>query len=256
MEEGVSKVVVITGTNNGIGLHMATALLAAGYRLAAIDLSGENLEPLRARYPEHLLFCTCDLTNEAQVQAAVQQVLATWAHIDILVNNACLAIFQPFEERPVADISGEFEVNYYGALRMIQAVLPSMKAQGGGLIHNVSSGVGISGFAGLIGYTSTKGAIESATRTLAIELERYGITVNLMHPPLTNTRSAKPLGLPAQVMDDPAQVGRRLAARIESKKAVIATDLRTALYLWVVYRFPLPLGRLFSQMTERAHTTS
>lgn len=233
----MSKVILITGANNGIGLHMTAALLERGYRLAAIDLSGENLAPLRARYEGQLLFCPCDLTDEVQVQAAVAQTLAAWQRIDILVNNACLAVFQRFEERPVADLQREFEVNYYGALRMIQAVLPQMKTQGGGIIHNVSSGVGISGFAGLIGYTSTKGALESATRTLAIELEPQGITVNLMHPP--------------QVMADPAVVGRKLAARIESRKAVIAADARTALYLQVVYRFPL-LGRFFSRMTEKA----
>jgi NAD(P)-dependent dehydrogenase (short-subunit alcohol dehydrogenase family) len=248
----VSKVVLITGANNGIGLHMTAALLERGYRLAAIDLSGENLAPLRTRYTGQLLFCPCDLTDEVQVKAAVAQTLAAWQRIDILVNNACLAVFRRFEERPLADLQGEFEVNYYGTLRMIRAVLPQMKAQGGGIIHNVSSGVGISGFAGLIGYTSTKGALESATRTLAIELEPQGITVNLMHPPLTSTRSASPLGLPPQVMADPAVVGRKLAAKIESRRAVIAADARTALYLLAVYRFPLLLGRFFSRMTEKA----
>lgn len=248
----MSKVILITGANNGIGLHMTAALLERGYRLAAIDLSGENLAPLRARYAGQLLFCPCDLTDEVQVQAAVAQTLAAWQRIDILVNNACLVVFRRFEERPLADLQREFEVNYYGALRMIRAVLPQMKAQGGGIIHNVSSGVGISGFAGLIGYTSTKGALESATRTLAIELEPLGITVNLMHPPLTSTRSAAPLGLPPQVMADPAVVGRKLAAKIESRKAVIAADARTALYLLAVYRFPLLLGRFFSRMTEKA----
>jgi len=127
-----------------------------------------------------------------------------------------------------------------------------MKAQRSGIIHNVSSGVGITGFPGIHGYASTKGAIESLTRTLALEFAPYGITVNLMHPPLTNTRSATPLGIPAQAMADPAQVGRSLARQIRSTKPVIAADFRTAVYLFFAYRYPLMLGRLFARLAERS----
>ena len=171
-----------------------------------------------------------------------------------MVNNACLAIFAPFEQKSLADTRREFEVNYFGMLNMIQSVLPVMKAQGSGLIHNFSSGVGISGFPGIYGYASTKGAIESLTRTLALEMHPYGIQVNLMHPPLTDTPSARPLGIPAQMMENPDVVGARLARQILSTKDVITPDLRTKLYLFCVYRFPLALGRLFANLTEKART--
>ncbi len=65
--------------------------------------------------------------------------------MDILVNNACLALFTRFEDRSVEDIRREFEVNYFGALNLIREVLPVMKKQGNGVIHNVSSGVGFTG---------------------------------------------------------------------------------------------------------------
>ena len=74
----------------------------------------------------------------------------------------------------------EFEVNYFGYLRMITAVLLHMKSRRTGIIHNMSSGVGITGFPGIYGYASTKGAIEPLTRTLALEFARYGIQVTLM----------------------------------------------------------------------------
>jgi NAD(P)-dependent dehydrogenase (short-subunit alcohol dehydrogenase family) len=112
--------------------------------------------------------------------------------------------------------------------------------------------VGITGFPGLSGYTSTKGAIEALTRTLALELAHDGIQVNLMHPPLTRTQSAAPLGLPPEVMDDPARVGRGLAKQIRSTRPVIASDLRTAIYLFFAYRYPGVLGRLFAKLTENA----
>jgi NAD(P)-dependent dehydrogenase (short-subunit alcohol dehydrogenase family) len=229
---------------------MARTLLADGYRVAALDLTTENLEALRAAYPDQLTAQVCDVSKENQVRAAVEAVIQKWRRIDIVVNNAALAIFKKFEERTIEETRREFEVNYFGCINVIAAFLPHMKTRGG-IIHNMSSGVGITGFARLPGYTSTKGAIESLTRTLAIEFAPYKIHVNIMHPPLTNTKSASPLGVPAQALADPAIVGRNLAKKIESTKPIIASDLQTAIYLFFAYRYPLFFGRLFSKLSER-----
>jgi len=70
-----NSVVIITGANNGIGFHMTASLLKERYRVAAFDLSGENLMALQDAYPDHLLFCRCDVTNDADVKAAVDAVL-------------------------------------------------------------------------------------------------------------------------------------------------------------------------------------
>jgi NAD(P)-dependent dehydrogenase (short-subunit alcohol dehydrogenase family) len=245
-----SYVVLITGANNGIGLHLAENLVINGYRVAGFDLSGENLASLCESHPENCMFCKCDITLDEDVRCGVDQVVMRWERIDVLVNNACLALFTPFQDKQVEDVKREFEVNYFGAVRMIQAVLPIMRAQHSGIIHNVSSGVGITGFPRMSGYTSTKGALEALTRTLTLELRGTGITVNLFHPPLTNTNSAGPLGLPAQVMEDPAKVGKQFARKILSKNAVIANDLRGAVYLFLAYRYPLVFGKLFASLSE------
>ena len=244
------KVVLTTGADNGIGLAMTQTLLAVGYRVAALDLSTVNLEPLRAAHPDQLTLSVCDVSDEKQVKTAVEAVVQKWERIDIVVNNAALAIFKKFEERTVGETRREFDVNYFGYVNVIAAVLPHMKTRGG-IIHNMSSGVGITGFARLAGYTSTKGAIELLTRTLAIEFAPYGIRVNVMHPPLTNTKSASPLGVPTQALADPAIVGRNLAKKIESTKPVIASDLQTAVYLFFAYRYPLFFGRLFSKLSDK-----
>ena len=242
------RVVMITGADNGIGFHLAASLLEMGYRVAGLDLAGENLVPLQEAYPDRLLFCRCDVTDDAQVEAAVRAVVEQWGRIDVLVNNACLVVFKPFEEKSLEETRQEFEVNYFGYVRMIAAVLPQMKGQGGGIIHNVGSGGGITGFPGIYGYASTKGAIEALTRTLALELAPYGICVNLIHPPLTNTRSASPLGVPVQAMAAPAEVGRRLARKILSTQPVVTPDFKTTAYLFLARRFPDALGRLFGRM--------
>lgn len=236
--------VIVTGANNGIGLHMTRTLLQDGYRVATCDLAGDNLHDLQVTYPQRLLYVPCDVTADEQVGAFVSEVLRQWGRIDVLVNNACLALFRPFEEASLEDTRREFEVNYFGYIRMIRAVLPQMKAQVGGIIHNVSSGVGVTGFAGIHGYASTKGAIEALTRTLAQELAGYGICVNLMQPPLTHTRSAAPLGVPEQIMADPAKVGQGLARRILSTKPDVTPDLQGSFFLRLSRLYPDGIGRL------------
>ncbi len=242
--------VIVTGANSGIGFYMAQTLLEDGYSVATLDICDENLLPLQAAFAERLLVLNCDVTLPVRIKAAISLIVEKWGQVDVLVNNACLAIFKPFEEKSYSETRREFEVNYFGYVNMIAAVLPHMKSKGKGIIHNVSSGVGITGFPGIYGYASTKGAIESLTRTLALEFEKYGICVNLMHPPLTNTKSASPLGIPAQAMDSPARVGRNLAKKVLSTKAVITPDFRTAAYLFFAYRYPLALGRLFTRLME------
>jgi NAD(P)-dependent dehydrogenase (short-subunit alcohol dehydrogenase family) len=250
---GDETVVIITGANNGIGFHMTESLLEKGsFRVAAFDLSCENLEPLLSRYAQQLLFCRCDVTDETNIQSAVHTVNELWGRIDVLVNNACICVFQSFEDRSVEQLLREFDINYFGYVRMIKAVLPHMKAQGRGIIHNVSSGVGITGFMGISGYASTKGAIESLTRTLSLEFSRYGIHVNIMHPPLTNTKSASPLGIPVQAMADPKYVGRKLAGKILSTRPVITPNVQTSIYLLLARRFPVMMGKLFCKLTENA----
>ncbi len=222
-------VVLITGVNNGIGYHLAKSLLEDGYRVAGIDLSGDNIVGLKESNPGLFRFYSCDVTNSIQA------------------NNACRAIFAPFEARTPEEARSEFDVNYFGYFHMISAVLPHMKAQRIGIIHNVSSSVGVTGFPGLLGYASSKGAIEALTRTLAIEFEPHGIKVNMVHPPLTNTKSAAPLGVPPEILEDPARVGRKLATKIQSTAPIITSDCKTALGLFVGRHFPVAMGRLMAR---------
>lgn len=245
----MNRIILITGANNGIGLAMTQTLLEMGDRVAALDLSLENL----ASTPHpNLLPLRCDVTQPAQIRSAVDEILSRWGGIDVLINNACLALFIPFEERVLDDIRREFEVNYFGYLNLIRAVLPVMKKQGHGIIHNFSSGVGFTGMPGMTGYTSTKGAIESLTRTLALEYMSQGIVFNVMHPPLTRTKSASGLGVPVEMMADPVVVGRNLAKQVGKTRPVLAPDPGNGFQLWVTYHFRVQMGKLLAMMTARA----
>jgi len=245
------EVVVVTGANAGIGFHLTQDLLRRRYRVAGLDLATDRLTPLLATYSQQLHPIACDVTRQPQVDQAVKSIIDQWGRIDILVNNAVLVSFDWFERKPLEQTRRELEVNYFGYLHMIRAVLPQMKAQGSGIIHNVSSGVGLTGFPGIYGYCSSKGAIEALSRTLRLELKQYGVAVTVMHPPLTNTASAAPLGIPARAMADPAVVGRKLARRIGSRSPVVTPDVTTSFGLWVSRCFPTATGRLMARMTER-----
>ncbi len=244
----MARSIIITGANDGIGLALTNTLLGMGDQVAALDLSVKNLR----RTSSNLQYFVCDVTNPQRVHSVVEEVITDWGGVDILINNACLALFTPFEQRSLDDIRGEFEVNYYGYLNLIRAVLPVMKKQGHGVIHNLSSGVGFTGMPGMIGYTSTKGAIEAMTRTLALEYAGQGIVFNVMHPPLTRTRSAAGFGVPPEMMADPESVGRRLAKLVGKSRPVLAPGLGNQFQLWLSYHFRVTMGRLLTRMSERA----
>ncbi len=244
----MARTILITGANNGIGLAMTQALLATGDCVAALDLSIDHLTPTG----DNLLPLVCDVTDPARVQAAVDEVVDRWSGVDILVNDACLALFTRFDERSIDDIRREFEVNYFGYLNLIRAVLPVMLKQGRGVVHNFSSGVGFTGMPGMVGYTSTKGAIEAMTRTLALEYAPRGIVFNVMHPPLTRTNAAAGFGIPPEMMADPQVVGRGLAKMVGKKSAVLTPGVVNGILLWMSYHLRVQMGKLMAMMAERA----
>jgi NAD(P)-dependent dehydrogenase (short-subunit alcohol dehydrogenase family) len=127
-----------------------------------------------------------------------------------------------------------------------------MKKQGHGVVHNLSSGVGFTGMPGMIGYTSTKGAIESMTRTLALEYAKQGIVFNVMHPPLTRTKSAAPFGVPESMMADPEVVGRGMAKLVGKTRPVLAPGIGNRFQLWMSYHFRVTMGKFLTNMAERA----
>lgn len=248
----MTRTILITGANNGIGLALTRSLLDLGDRVAALDLSLENLVPTTP----NLLPFICDVTDSERVQAVVDEITSQWGGVDILINNACLALYTPFDERTLDDIRREFEVNYFGYLNLIRAVLPVMKKQGHGIVHNFSSGVGFTGMPGMTGYTSTKGAIEALTRTLALEYAAQGIVFNVMHPPLTRTKSAAVFGVPPEMMADPEVVGRGLAKLIGKTRPMLATGIANNLQLWMSYHLRVPIGKLMSMLSDKVRQTA
>ncbi|WP_083867318.1 SDR family NAD(P)-dependent oxidoreductase [Natrialba taiwanensis] len=242
-----NRVVVVTGANEGIGYHMLTSLVADGYRVAGLDSTVANLESLQETEPKRVRYYECDVTNLDDVQDAVSGVIETWDRIDILVNNAGISNFAPFGELAMEQTRREFEVNFFGYMRMIRAVLPHMRDRGDGIIHNMGSGTGDVGHPGLSGYAATKGAIKAFVRSLRLELHHTGVSCTLMVPPTTNTQMVAGLEYPLWMTSEPEAVGRKLASHVESTQPVITPDRKTRLGLTLIDWFP----SLWRKITDR-----
>jgi NAD(P)-dependent dehydrogenase (short-subunit alcohol dehydrogenase family) len=248
------KRVLVTGANSGIGYFLTLSLLEKSFRVAVLDIVINEISRWQEKYTEDLLIIQCDLTCEKEVKEAVAVVLKSWDQIDIVVNNACKAIFKHFEQTDINEIQGVFEVNVMGLLHVIKAVLPGMLERNEGIIHNVSSGVGITGFKNLLGYSTSKGAVETLTRCLALEYSETHIIFNVIHPPLTATPSARPIGLPREWLEDPEKVGRLLSQKIGSRKRVITTDWRSAMGIRFMKLFPYFMGKMLLRLTSKNQT--
>jgi NAD(P)-dependent dehydrogenase (short-subunit alcohol dehydrogenase family) len=188
------KRVVITGANEGIGYHLLTSLIRDGHRVAGLDVDGKHVESLRESHPMRVRFFECDVTRYDDVETTVGEIRDRWGRLDVLVNNASIFNFASFEDQRLTDTRREFEVNYFGYVRTIRAVLPHMRKRNEGIIHDVSSG------AGLVGH-------------------------------------------PDSLLNDPADVGRKLAGKIESTDRDITADWQTKVGLYLSQRLPYLVER-------------
>jgi NAD(P)-dependent dehydrogenase (short-subunit alcohol dehydrogenase family) len=176
------KVWLITGCSTGFGRALALSVLKNGDHLLATAREPEQLCALIDHYPKSAKAVRLDVTLSQDIQAAIDTAIATFGRIDVLVNNAGHGLIAALEEVSDVDIHQYFETNFFGALRLIRAVLPVMRQQGSGHIVNMSSTAGLVGFAGSSLYCGAKFALEGTSEALAKEVESFGVKVTLIEP--------------------------------------------------------------------------
>ena len=183
-------VILITGASSGIGLATALHFARKGYEVYASMRRPETAEELIRTIAEEQLSVTpvtIDVTVDASVQRGVGDVLQKAGHIDVLVNNAGIAHSGAIEEVPVSIAKQLFETNYFGAIRLIQAVLPTMRARRSGSIINVTSLAGRCALATHGHYCTSKFALEAASELLAQEVYAFNIRVAIIEPGVVPT---------------------------------------------------------------------
>lgn len=244
------KRIIISGGNEGIGYYMTKQFLDQGFMVAVLDIKANNLEELKEIYQDLLLFHICDISDEKATNIAINKIMTILGNIDYVIHNACKCIFKDFNSVTLEEIKEVFNVNYFGCINMSKAILPYMLKQNRGKIFFTSSGVGVTGFYGISGYASSKGAIESLAKCLNIEYKDADISFHILHPPLTRTTSASPLPVPDQFKADPEKVGRGLAKNIDINKFFICHSSPQRLQTRMAYRFPFFLGKFLSKMSK------
>ena len=177
-----SKVWFITGASRGFGRIWAEAALERGDKVVATARDAASIADFKDRFGELVLPLALDVTDAEQVKKVVAEAHAHFGRLDVVVNNAGYALVGSIEEAKEADVRAAFDTNYFGPIRVIQAVLPFLRKQGSGHILGVSSTIGLVAFPMIGSYSATKWAIEALHESLAQEVRSFGIQVTLVEP--------------------------------------------------------------------------
>ncbi len=174
---------LISGCSSGFGRALATAALARGHRVAVTARDPVDIADIVAPYDgTQALALRLDVTDPEQVTAAVDATKVHFGSIDVLVNNAGISYFSGVEESDDGDVRRLFEINFFGLMRMTDAVLPHMREQGSGTIVNMASIAGLNGFASVGYYSASKFAVEGISEALAQEVQPFGLRVLVVEP--------------------------------------------------------------------------
>jgi short-subunit dehydrogenase len=183
-------IAVVTGSSTGIGFETSLLLARNGFYTYATmrDTSkSDKIEKIANEENLPLKVLSLDVDNDDSVRNTIHKIFDEKKKIDILVNNAGYGLFGALENISIQEAKKQFETNFFGAMRTIKEVLPSMREQKNGIIINVTSIAGIVGIPAECIYVSTKFALEGLSESISYELQPYGIKVILVEPGVINT---------------------------------------------------------------------
>lgn len=213
-----NRVILITGASRGIGEAFAQIFAEQGCSLILCARSAPELEGNQQRFEKLGIKCVvlaADVTKKEDVRHVVQTALKSFGKIDVLINNAGFAVYKPLVETSDKDYQETVDVNLKGVFLFCREVVPIMEKQGEGLIINVSSGAGKTGYEGLSVYCATKFAVEGLTQSLAQEVKN--VKVCTVCPGPVNTKMYRNLspGEDYSKIDQPRDIAGRILSLIE-----------------------------------------
>ena len=178
----MEKVWLITGCSTGFGRELAKQVIAKGYKAAIAARNTNNIKDIVAGHEDKAIAIKLDVTKLEEIKEDVKATKQKFGRIDVLVNNAGIGYFAAVEESEDAAVRNMFEINFFGLSKMIQEVLPIMRAQKSGHILNIASIGGLVGFPAVGFYNATKFAVDGLSEALAKETAPLGIKVTIVAP--------------------------------------------------------------------------
>jgi len=238
MQQENTPVWFITGCSTGLGRALAECAIARGWRVVATARDAVRIADMASGAPDRVLALSLDITNPADIDAAVAAARATFGRIDVLVNNAGYGYQSTVEEGEETEIRAQFDTNVFGLFAMTRAVLPLMREQRHGNIINITSVAGLIGYPGSGYYAASKHAVEGWSDALRAEVAPLGIGVTCVEPgPFRTDWAGRSLRqTPSQIADYADTAGKRLAVTKETSGAQSGDPVRAAEAMLTVAR--------------------
>jgi 3alpha(or 20beta)-hydroxysteroid dehydrogenase len=208
------QVVLVTGGSSGMGAEHVRGFASEGARTVIVDILDEPGRALADELGTNVAFHHLDVTDADAWGLTIDEVERSHGPVSVLVNNAAVIPALPLEQTSPSEFRTTLDVNVTGYFLGIRAVAPSMRRHGSGSIVNISSSVGLTGWANYAAYSTSKWAIRGLTKAAALELARDGIRVNSVHPGVIASDKTRGLefvenmvaGFPLARMGEPSEV--------------------------------------------------
>jgi NAD(P)-dependent dehydrogenase (short-subunit alcohol dehydrogenase family) len=230
MQEENAPVWFISGCSTGLGRALADVIVQRGWRVVVTARDISHIQEMESATPDRVLALRLDVTNTADIDAAVAAARNKFGRIDVLVNNAGYGYQSTVEEGEESEIRAQFDTNVFGLFAMTRAVLPGMREQRRGNIINITSVAGLIGYPGSGYYAASKHAVEGWSDALSAEVVPLGIGVTCVEPgPFRTDWAGRSLRQTAnQIADYADTAGKRLAGTKETSGAQSGDPVKAA----------------------------
>ncbi|MYU09559.1 SDR family oxidoreductase [Streptomyces sp. SID8361] len=238
----------ITGINSGFGRQLSEQILAGGGRVAGTVRRAGSVDDLKSQYGDALWIGHADVTDAAQIRAAVDAAFAAFGRIDVVVANAGYGLFGAAEEFTDAQVEQQISTNLLGSIWTVRAALPHLRAQGGGRIIQFSSVAGLIANAGGSIYHASKWGVEGFAEALAEEVAPFGIEVTIVEPGGARTSFAHGSLQLAEPM------AAAVIATLDQEPAPLRLVLGSDSYAGIVSQLQERLAQILPQQDSAART--
>jgi 3-oxoacyl-[acyl-carrier protein] reductase len=218
------KVAIVTGAGSGLGQSIAETYAREGAQVAVLDVNESAAKSVAGRIGNRAIAVRCDVTRQAEINNAMEEVRGALGNVNVLVNNAGVThLNKPMGEIAEDEFDRVFDVNVKGLFLFSQAAIPAMRKNGGGVIINIGSTAALRPRPGLTAYNATKGAVHMLSKTMAVELAPDKIRVCTIAPVASET----PL-LPTFMGGDDAEKRAKFVATVPLGRFARPQDIANA----------------------------